>query len=123
MKPPGSRFGRDRGQTRTDCGRIFSFSPYFWATGPSGEAAQFGLPSVYVDASFDDIFENLEFGAMAMGEARKGPFSLLADIMYTKISGRGDARGGILAHGADLTMQTFAGLVQSARWSQHFVSF
>lgn len=88
MKPPGSRFGHHRGQTTTDCGWIFSFSPYFWATGPSGEATQFGLPNVHVDASFDDIFDNLEFGAMAIGEARKRPFSLLADIMHTKISGR-----------------------------------
>jgi hypothetical protein len=36
----------------------------------SGDVAQFGLPAVDVDASFSDIFDNLEFGAMAIGEAR-----------------------------------------------------
>lgn len=98
-------------QTTTDSGWTISFAPYFWAAGLSGDAAQFGLPSVHVDADFGKIFDNLEFGAMAMGEARNGPYSLFADIMYTRISGQADTRRGILAQDVELTTKTFAGLL------------
>lgn len=83
-------------QTTTESGWTFSFAPYFWAAGLSGEVAQFGLPAVDVDASFSDIFDHLEFGAMAIGEARNGPYSIFADVMYTKISGQSGTPRGVL---------------------------
>lgn len=85
--------------------------PYFWAAGLSGEVAQFGLPAVDVDASFSDIFDHLEFGAMAIGEARNGPYSIFADVMYTKISGQSGTPRGVLATDVELTSETFAGLL------------
>ena len=54
-------------------GWTFKFAPYFWAAGLSGDIAQFGLPQVSVDASFDNIFDHLDVGLMAIGEARYGP--------------------------------------------------
>ncbi|YCI06304.1 hypothetical protein M1D34_30300 (plasmid) [Ensifer sp. D2-11] len=98
-------------QTTTDSGWTFSFAPYFWAAGLSGDVAQFGLPAVDVDASFSDIFDNLEFGAMAIGEARSGPYSIFADVMYTKISGQAGTPRGVLATDVELTSETFAGLL------------
>ncbi len=98
-------------QTTTESGWTFSFAPYFWAAGLSGEVAQFGLPAVDVDASFSDIFDHLEFGAMAIGEARNGPYSIFADVMYTKISGQSGTPRGVLATDVELTSETFAGLL------------
>ena len=56
-------------ETTTESGWTFSFAPYFWAAGLSGDVAQFGLPEAHVDASFSDIFDHLDFGAMAIGLA------------------------------------------------------
>lgn len=96
-------------QTTTESGWTFTFAPYFWAAGLSGDIAQFGLPEAHVDASFSDIFDHLDFGAMAMGEARYGPYSIFADIMYTKISGQGGTPRGILFDDVEVSSETFAG--------------
>lgn len=98
-------------ETTTENGWTFTFAPYMWAAGLSGEVGQFGLPAVDVDASFSDIFDNLDFGAMAIGEARNGPYSIFSDVMYTKISGQAGTPKGILATDVALTSETFAGLV------------
>ncbi|QLL62186.1 hypothetical protein [Sinorhizobium mexicanum] len=98
-------------QTTTDSGWTFSFAPYFWAAGLSGDVAQFALPESHVDASFSDIFDHLDFGAMAIGEARYGPYSIFGDAMYTKISGQDGTPRGILADDVELSSETFAGLL------------
>ncbi|MBK5567172.1 hypothetical protein [Ensifer sp. SSB1] len=98
-------------QKTTEGGWTFSFAPYFWAAGLSGDLEQFGLPAVDVNASFRDIFDHLEFGAMAIGEARNGPYGIFADAMYTKISGQSGTPRGVLATDVELTSETFAGLL------------
>jgi hypothetical protein len=40
-----------------------------------------------VDVDFKDILGNLEFGAMAACQARKGKWSLLTDVIYLDVSG------------------------------------
>jgi hypothetical protein len=64
-----------------------------------------------VDASFSDIFDHLDFGAMAIGEARYGRYSIFGDIMYTKISGSTGTPRGILASSVEVSTETFAGLI------------
>lgn len=98
-------------ETTTESGWTFSFAPYFWAAGLSGDLASFGLPEAHVDASFSDIFDHLDFGAMAMGEARYGPYSIFGDIIYTEISGQAGTPRGILATDVELSSETFAGLL------------
>ncbi|WFU51143.1 hypothetical protein [Sinorhizobium terangae] len=98
-------------EATTESGWTFSFAPYFWAAGLSGDVAQFGLPEAHVNASFGDIFDHLDFGAMATGEARYGPYSIFGDVMYTKISGQAGTPRGILATDVELTSETFAGLL------------
>ncbi|HTN31598.1 MAG TPA: hypothetical protein VL178_12340 [Pseudomonas sp.] len=49
------------------------------------------MPPVHLDSSFDDIRDDLDFSIMAIAEARRQRFSLLADVAYTKIS-RGGPR-------------------------------
>lgn len=98
-------------QVTTESGWTFAFSPYFWAAGLSGDVAQFGLPEAHVNASFSDIFDHLDFAAMAIGEARYGDYSIFTDLMYTKISGQRGTPRGILANSVDLSTQTFAGFL------------
>ena len=98
-------------QTTTESGWTYSFAPYFWAAGLSGDTASFGLPEAHVDASFSDIFDHLDFAAMAIGEARNGPYSIFGDVIYTKISGQTGTPRGVLAADVELSSETFAGLL------------
>ena len=96
-------------QVTTESGWTFSFAPYFWAAGLSGDIEQFGLPAVDVDASFSDVFDHLDFAAMAIAEARNGPYSIFGDAMYIKLSGEGGTPRGVLAEDVELSTETFAG--------------
>jgi hypothetical protein len=97
-------------QVVTEEGWTFSVAPYFWAAGIDGEVGLFGLPTVDVDASFSDIFDHLDFGAMAIGEARYGRYSIFGDIIYAKISGEAGTPRGIVASSVEVSTETFAGL-------------
>ncbi len=92
-------------------GWTFAFAPYFWAAGLSGDIAQFGLPTVHVDADFGDILDNLDFAAMAVGEARYDRYSIFGDIIYTKLSNGAETPRGIIAGSVDVSSETFAGLL------------
>lgn len=94
----------------TESGWQFTFAPYFWMAGLSGDTAQFGLPTVHIDSSFSDIWSNLDFAAMATVEARKDRFSVFGDLIYTKLSGDGKARG-VFTDTVDVELETFAGLI------------
>ncbi len=98
-------------QIETEDGWTFSVAPYFWAAGLSGDVASFGLPTIDVDASFSDILDNLDFAAMAIGEARNGRYSFFGDVIYTKIENSNATPRGILASTVDVTAETFAGLL------------
>lgn len=96
-------------QITTDDGWTITLAPYFWAAGLNGDIAQFGLPQVNVDANFDDIWDNLDFAAMAIGEARKDRYSFFGDIMYVKLGAERATPRGELADTASVTSSTFAG--------------
>lgn len=95
----------------TEQGWTFSVAPYFWAAGMSGEVAQFGLPSIDVDANFSDILKNLDFAAMAVAEARYDRYSIFGDLMYVKVSGENGTPRGVLATSVDVSSETFSGLI------------
>jgi len=46
-----------------------------------------------VDVGFDDILDNLEFGAMASWRAEKGRWSVLADLIYMRLEQKKDGLG------------------------------
>ncbi|AMM86740.1 hypothetical protein [Martelella sp. AD-3] len=98
-------------EASTPEGWTFTFAPYFWAAGISGDIAQFGLPQVTVDASFDNIFDHLDVGLMAIGEARYGPYSVIGDAIYIKLSGQTGSPVGNTAASVKLETSTFAGLL------------
>ncbi|MNX48593.1 hypothetical protein D3C86_791780 [compost metagenome] len=89
----------------------FSITPYFWAAGLSGKLTQPRLPVIDIHANFDKLLDDLDFGAMLIGDARKGRYSIFGDLIYTKIGSQGDTRQGILATSADVKTSTFAGLL------------
>jgi hypothetical protein len=93
-------------------GWTFSVAPYFWMAGISGDTKQFGIPTtVHIDADFGDILDNLDFAFMAAGEARYDRFSVITDVIYTKLSANGETPRGIFASDVDVTAKTFAGLL------------
>src|ERR1700741_4015389 len=71
---------------KTSEGWTFSFAPYFWAAGLSGNVGSFGLPKVDIHESFGDILSDLDFGFMAAGEARYDRFSILTDMIYARVT-------------------------------------
>lgn len=86
----------------------FGVAPYLWAAALEGDVAQLGAPPVHVDASFSTIFENLDFAAMVVGEARYGDFGLFLDLMYVKISGSESTPLGVLADKVTLDTESLA---------------
>jgi len=65
----------------------FIVTPYLWGAGESG-TARIGsvIPEQNVDASFSDVWSNLDLGAMGLFEARKDRWGILADVFYVQLS-------------------------------------
>lgn len=89
----------------------FSVSPYFWIAGITGDTAVFGLPEVHTDESFGDILKDIDFGFMMAGDARYGPYSIVADITYARITTDSATPNGVLADTVDLKSETFTAML------------
>jgi opacity protein-like surface antigen len=63
----------------------FAFTPYIWFAGVHGEAGALGH-DVSVHASFSDIFNYLNIGAMGMFETRYKRVLIPVDFMWMKLS-------------------------------------
>lgn len=63
----------------------FSVAPYFWAAGIRGDVGARDRGPVSVDVPFRDIFDNLRFGGMVVGEAHNGTWGVFTDLIYLKI--------------------------------------
>ncbi len=86
----------------------FGIAPYAWAAGIKGDTAQFGAPSIEVDAKFTDLFDVLDFAAMVVAEARNGRYGLFMDFMYTKLSTEVSTPRGILIDDIEMETETMA---------------
>ena len=85
---------------------------YLWAPGISGSTRIGRLPTVDIDASFSDLWDNLDFAFMAVGEVRKDQWGFFVDVVYTKLSSSATAgpRGGLEVEIENqLTIATFMG--------------
>ncbi len=94
-----------------ESGWTFAVAPYLWMAGMEGSIAQFGAPAVDVDASFADILDNFDIGAMAVAEARNGRFGIAFDFQYVKLSADAETRFGALADGIEVTSETLTALI------------
>jgi len=65
----------------------FQLAPYAWLAGQKGTVATLpGLPPGDIDVDFyDDVLDNINGAIMLVGEARKGRFGVVMDIVYTDI--------------------------------------
>ncbi len=61
----------------------FSVSPYIWGAGVEGDVGHKRIGKSHVKLDFSDVARNLDVAFMGLMEARKGPYSILADIMYS----------------------------------------
>lgn len=69
----------------------FEATPYLWAAGFSGWG-RIGArtPTTNLDASFSDVWRNLDVGAMGSFEARKGRWAIIVDAIYVQLSKTSD---------------------------------
>ncbi len=80
----------------------YQLTPYIWFSGFNGDIGVRGRV-VRVDASFSDIFDELNFGVMATFEARwGGKWKFLLDGIYMNLSD-GDVNPGPFFDGAEIT--------------------
>jgi hypothetical protein len=92
----------------------FRISPYFWAAGLTGDFALGpNAPTVRVEVGFDDIFDDLQLGLMAAGEARRGRFAWLGDFSYVDTGSR-TAVGGPAVAFAQVDTESFVGTAAAA---------
>lgn len=63
----------------------FTLAPYMWMTGIAGEASVAGLPSVPVDASFSDIWDDFDFGLAGRFEGRKNRLGFGLDFTWNNL--------------------------------------
>lgn len=65
----------------------FQLATYGWLAGQEGSiTALNGLPPVDIDLDFwDDILGNINGAMYLIGDARKGPFGIFADFVYTDV--------------------------------------
>ena len=96
---------------QTPSGWTYTITPYFWAAGISGDVGVGRLPEVHVDADFDDILNNLDFGAMVTGEARYDRYSIVGDIVYVKLSNDSATPRGVIANNVEVTAKMFSGFL------------
>lgn len=87
----------------------FKLTPYFWATGLEGDVGIGRVPSVQVDASFSDIWNELDIGVMGMFEARKGRWGILFDGFYAELSPSAKTPGPLFGEAKlDLVQQIYS---------------
>ena len=68
-------------------GWTFTLTPYAWIAGLKGDVGTLsGFPPAEVDVSFSDIIQSTEIAAMLAGEARRGRWGLLLDLVYLDLS-------------------------------------
>ena len=63
----------------------FSIAPYLWLAGIDGTVGLPNTPPADVDASFSDIWDNLDFAGFLLMEANKGKFHSFLDFQYIKL--------------------------------------
>jgi hypothetical protein len=63
----------------------FNLVPYMWMSGIKGEVSLAGLPSVPVEASFSDIWDNFDFGLAGRFEGRKDRIGFGLDFTYNNL--------------------------------------
>jgi hypothetical protein len=86
---PAAWASETEGETEYLSGEDWSFtvSPYVWAISLKGSAAPLPpLPAADFDASFGDIWKDLNLGFFGNAELRKGKFGIIGDVIWADIT-------------------------------------
>jgi opacity protein-like surface antigen len=104
----------------------YSVPPYAWMAGLTGRVGV-GPVAANADMAFGKILDMLNFALMAQGEARRGPWSVGADAMYTSlgkgatIAFRGDTGRLDLSQHQTIIQPVGGYAVGDERWSLDFL--
>ena len=107
---------RRRKQAKADPWQL-SITPYLWAVALKGDLGV-GRIDANVDASFDDILDNLNGALMLEAELRKGRFGMISDTIYANLednAATGEDRLKVDAT-ANLLIQSLAGTYRVGTW-------
>jgi hypothetical protein len=99
------------GEPDTEGGWEFAIVPYMWALGLDGDVTVRGQKSD-VDASFGDIWDVLNFAAMAEFDARKGRFGFFLNPMYAALEADNTVSGVKVEADMDMFIGSFGGYYQ-----------
>jgi hypothetical protein len=83
----------------------FQLTPYLWGAGFKGSVG-INEHVAEADASFRDIFDELNFGFMGLFEARRDRFVTFTDLVYTNLSDEKATRG-FLVSNVDAAWKSF----------------
>ncbi|CAI2412203.1 Uncharacterised protein [Serratia liquefaciens] len=89
----------------------FTFAPYVWAAGIRGDIGHRSTGTQFMKTDFSDIARDLDVAVMGMGEARKGRYSLLVDLMYIDTTTRNDLPDGAPADRLKVDNRTVSGFL------------
>jgi hypothetical protein len=95
-----------------------SLTPYLWATALKGDVGVGSRIDADVDASFKDIWDNLNGALMLEGELRKGRFGLISDTIYADLeddAATAEDRLKVDAR-AKMFIQSLAGTYRAGTW-------
>ena len=87
----------------------FAVIPDLWGASLDGSIAAGSLPAIDVDASFGELLENLDFAAATFFTARKGSWSLLADISYVGLEIEKQVAASTVTNESELYWTSIAG--------------
>jgi hypothetical protein len=93
----------------------FQLAPYVWALAADGDVTVKGQKSD-VSLSFKDIFEELNYGVMLQGEARKGRVGAFANVLYANLGDEENVGGFKIDPDVNLFWGGFAGYYRLGPW-------
>jgi hypothetical protein len=106
-----------------DEGWKFTLAPYLMGASLSGDAVVRGQ-AADVDVSAGDIFDNLDWGFMAMAAARKGNWGVVSDTVWVKLSvdtqmppGEFEPNIGLLSVSGVRRLSDYADATLGVRWN------
>jgi len=74
----------------------FDLFAYLWAT-DTGVTADTPFGEVNSELSFSDALKDLDFAFMGTAEARNGPWGLIGDLLYLKLTSKGSPPGPVFS--------------------------
>lgn len=89
----------------------FNGGPYLWGAGIRGHVGHRSTGTQFIKSDFSDIARTVDMSVMLMGEARRGPYSVLADLMYIDTDTRNRLPAGAPASKLEVESKTASGFL------------